>query len=79
MADRSHRRVLFIEDTVPLRMHGTSYLRANDIIRIMAGLEYQVTVFPMETAEAGSPRSLLISRIRWRSCMIAHKVTSMLS
>ncbi len=54
MADRSHRRVLFIEDTVPLRMHGTSYLRANDIIRIMAGLEYQVTVFPMEPAEADS-------------------------
>ncbi len=50
-ADRGHRRVLFIEDTVPLRVPGSSYLRANDIIGVMCALDYQVTVFPMEATE----------------------------
>ncbi len=51
-ADRHHRRVLFIEDTVPLRVPGSSTLRANDIIGIICALDYQVTVFPMQATEA---------------------------
>jgi O-antigen biosynthesis protein len=50
--DGHHRRVLFIEDTVPLRMLGAGHVRANDIVGIMAALGYQVTVFPMQPAEA---------------------------
>jgi GT2 family glycosyltransferase len=40
-------RVLFIEDTVPLRGIGSGYGRANDIIRAMVALGAQVTVFPV--------------------------------
>ena len=40
-------RVLFIEDTVPLRLIGSGFVRSNDIIRVMASLGYQVTVFPI--------------------------------
>jgi glycosyltransferase involved in cell wall biosynthesis len=40
-------RVLFIEDTVPLRGTGSGYVRANDILRSMVALGYEVTVFPM--------------------------------
>ena len=29
-------RVLFIEDTVPLRRIGSGFVRANDLIRVMA-------------------------------------------
>jgi len=41
------RRVLFIEDRLPLRRLGSGYVRSNDIIREMAALGYQVTVFPV--------------------------------
>ena len=47
MADATRRRVLFVEDTVPLRMIGSGYVRSNDIIRVMAGLGYAVTVYPI--------------------------------
>lgn len=40
-------RVLFIEDLVPLRMLGSGFVRSNDIIRTMASLGCQVTVFPV--------------------------------
>ena len=40
-------RVLFIEDLVPLRMLGSGFVRSNDIIRMMASLGCQVTVFPV--------------------------------
>lgn len=40
-------RVLFIEDTVPLRRLGSGFVRANDLVRTLAGLGYQVTVFPI--------------------------------
>lgn len=40
-------RVLFIEDTVPLRGIGSGYGRANDIVRAMVALGAQVTVFPV--------------------------------
>ena len=40
-------RILFIEDTVPLRRIGSGFVRANDLIRVMASLGCAVTVFPM--------------------------------
>ena len=39
-------RVLFIEDTVPLRHIGSGFVRSNDIVRAMAKLGYAVTVLP---------------------------------
>ena len=40
-------RVLFIEDTVPLRTIGSGFVRSNDLIQVMASLGYQLTVFPI--------------------------------
>lgn len=40
-------RVLFIEDTVPLRRTGSGFVRANDLIHVMASLGHAVTVFPV--------------------------------
>jgi GT2 family glycosyltransferase len=50
--DRHHRRVLFIEDTIPLPALGSGYVRANDIIRVMAAMDYRVTVFPVQPSAA---------------------------
>ncbi|AAW60371.1 Glycosyltransferase [Gluconobacter oxydans 621H] len=49
---REHRvsqrkRILFIEDRLPLRRLGSGYVRSNDIIHEMTALGYQVTVFPV--------------------------------
>jgi O-antigen biosynthesis protein len=41
------QRVLVIEDQLPLRRLGSGFGRSNDIIGIMAGLGYHVTVFPV--------------------------------
>jgi glycosyltransferase involved in cell wall biosynthesis len=41
------QRVLFIEDTVPLRRSGSGFVRANDLVRVMASLGCAVTVFPV--------------------------------
>jgi glycosyltransferase involved in cell wall biosynthesis len=43
----SGRRVLFIEDTVPLRLIGSGFVRSNDILCAMASLGFQVTVLPV--------------------------------
>jgi glycosyltransferase involved in cell wall biosynthesis len=40
-------RILFIEDTVPLRRIGSGFVRANDLIQVMASLGYALTVFPV--------------------------------
>ncbi|WP_428487028.1 glycosyltransferase [Rhodopila sp.] len=42
-----HPRVLFIDDTVPLRRIGSGFVRSNDVVKAMAELGYQVTVFPV--------------------------------
>ena len=47
MADTQSRRVLVVEDTVPLRMIGSGFVRSNDIVREMAALGYAVTVYPI--------------------------------
>lgn len=46
-----HMRVLFIEDTVPLRRIGSGFVRSNDIVHTMASLGYQVTVFPVNGSQ----------------------------
>ncbi len=52
-ADRTVRRVLFIEDTVPLRSAGSGFVRSNDILRAMAALGFAVTVFPVNGSRFG--------------------------
>ena len=44
---RRTTRILFIEDTVPLRRIGSGFVRANDLVRAMASLGCAVTVFPV--------------------------------
>jgi GT2 family glycosyltransferase len=46
-ADAQQRRVLFIEDTVPLRVIGSGFVRSNDMIAVMAEIGCHVTVFPV--------------------------------
>ncbi|HUN40854.1 MAG TPA: glycosyltransferase [Acetobacteraceae bacterium] len=41
------RRILFIEDTLPLRSLGSGFVRANDLVHTMAAMGYGVTVFPV--------------------------------
>jgi GT2 family glycosyltransferase len=41
------RRILFIEDTVPLRRNGSGFVRANDIVQVMDSLGAAVTVYPI--------------------------------
>ncbi len=40
-------RVLFIEDTLPLRRIGSGFVRSNDLVRAMAALGHRVTVYPV--------------------------------
>ncbi|WP_243443804.1 glycosyltransferase [Asaia prunellae] len=48
---RSHRstrrKILFIEDRIPLRSLGSGYVRSNDLVWAMSALGFQVTVFPV--------------------------------
>jgi GT2 family glycosyltransferase/glycosyltransferase involved in cell wall biosynthesis len=44
------QRVLFIEDTVPLRGLGSGFVRSNDIVHAIAAAGYEVHVFPMNGA-----------------------------
>ena len=47
------RRVLFIDDTVPLRMTGSGFVRSNDLIAVMTSLGFAVTVFPLDPSPFG--------------------------
>jgi len=40
-------RILYIDDSVPLRVTGSGFVRSNDVIRAMAGMGYAVTIFPV--------------------------------
>jgi glycosyltransferase involved in cell wall biosynthesis len=44
---RSARRILFIEDAIPLPILGSGFVRSNDLVQVMASLGYQITVFPL--------------------------------
>jgi len=41
-------RILLIEDQLPLRRLGSGFVRSNDIVRTMAEIGYQVTVYPVQ-------------------------------
>ena len=41
------QRILFLDDTIPVREMGSGFVRANDIIGEMTALGYAVTVFPI--------------------------------
>jgi len=47
------RRILFIDDTVPLRMTGSGFVRSNDLIAVMTSLGFGVTVFPLDPPPFG--------------------------
>ncbi|HBK07404.1 MAG TPA: glycosyl transferase family 2 [Acetobacteraceae bacterium] len=47
MTDASRRRVLFMEDTVPLRMIGSGFIRSNDLVTVMASMGYEITIYPL--------------------------------
>ncbi|MDR3535968.1 MAG: glycosyltransferase [Acetobacteraceae bacterium] len=47
LSDTAKKRVLFIEDQLPLRSIGSGFVRSNDILQTMAALGYAVTVFPL--------------------------------
>jgi GT2 family glycosyltransferase len=47
------KRVLFIDDTMPLRLLGSGFVRSNDIIRVMASLGFRPTVFPVNSSRFG--------------------------
>ena len=47
------RRVLFIDDTVPVRQLGSGFVRSNDLIRVIAALGYSVTVYPINSCPLG--------------------------
>jgi GT2 family glycosyltransferase len=49
----SGRRVLFLDDTIPLRRLGSGFVRSNDLIRVMAALGYRVTVYPINACKFG--------------------------
>ncbi len=47
------RRVLFIDDMIPLRRLGSGFVRSNDLIQVMASLGYHVTVYPINPCRSG--------------------------
>lgn len=51
-------RLLFIEDTVPLRHLGSGFVRSNDIVRAIAQAGFEVHVFPLNGAPHAIPRML---------------------
>jgi glycosyltransferase involved in cell wall biosynthesis len=50
---RRRRRVLFIDDTAPLRMTGSGFVRSHDLITVMVSLGFAVTVFPLDPPPFG--------------------------
>ena len=48
--DHSRKRVLFVEDTVPIRRIGSGYIRANDVVHAIVAAGFEVSVFPVNGA-----------------------------
>jgi glycosyltransferase involved in cell wall biosynthesis len=46
-ADTVRRRVLYIDDTIPLRGIGSGFVRGNDLVAAIARTGFAVTVFPV--------------------------------
>jgi GT2 family glycosyltransferase len=53
--DDARKRILFVEDTLPLRRLGSGYVRANDVVRAIAAAGH-VTIFPLNAAPCGMTR-----------------------
>jgi O-antigen biosynthesis protein len=51
MAGTAQTRVLFMEDTIPLRRIGSGFVRSNDIVQMMVSLGYGVTVYPFYASQ----------------------------
>jgi GT2 family glycosyltransferase len=49
----TNKRVLFIDDTIPMRMIGSGFVRSTDIIQTMASLGYSVTIYPINRSSFG--------------------------
>lgn len=47
------RRVLFIDDMIPMRWIGSGFVRSSDVIDVMASLGYGITVFPLAPNRLG--------------------------
>src|SRR6185437_5512934 len=47
-ANDRRRRILFIEDKLPLRLLGSGFVRSNDLIGVMVERGFHVTVVPVE-------------------------------
>ncbi|MBV8401365.1 MAG: glycosyltransferase [Acetobacteraceae bacterium] len=45
-------RLLFIEDRIPVRMLGSGFVRSNDLVRTIAGLGCDITIFPTNAESA---------------------------
>jgi len=58
---REQTRVLFIEDSIPLRRIGSGFVRSNDVLRAMIGSGASVTVVPMR--ENHLPLSMIRAEI----------------
>ncbi len=52
-ADAERRRVLYIDDTIPLRGIGSGFVRGNDLVSIMAATGFAVTIFPVNGCRFG--------------------------
>jgi len=48
-AGPERKRVLFLDDTVPIRNIGSGFVRSNDLIIVMASMGFMVTMFPLMT------------------------------
>ena len=55
-AGRTPCRILFLEDTVPLRRIGSGFVRSNDLIKVIADLGYAVTVYPVNGCDHAPAR-----------------------
>jgi O-antigen biosynthesis protein len=45
------KRILFIEDSIPLRFAGSGYVRSNDIVAVLAEMGWGITIFPINHHE----------------------------
>jgi O-antigen biosynthesis protein len=48
---RGAARILYIEDSLPLRRIGSGFVRSNDVIRALAASGADITVFPMRACQ----------------------------
>lgn len=50
-AATDRKRILFIDDAVPLRIAGSGFVRSNDLIAAMTAMGFAVTVYPLAALE----------------------------